>query len=259
MTSTGESLVERNPNSRVMFRSLFEADLIALKGNRRSLILSIVLPLIILLTTSTHKAQQSLGGTLLIIGLAITYGLMSTSMLGYALNVARDRDKGVFQRLRVTPAPTWMIMTSRLGVQVIANLIISLVVVIIGASIHHLTLTPGQYALVIAISIIGGAVFLSIGQALVGLLRSPDTVNAAGRVVFISLALLGIVGLNGALGSAVETASRWSPTGTIMTLFSGVLNLARWSSTDSLSLLACMIYILVFAGIGIRWFSWAAE
>ena len=35
----------------------------------------------------------------------------------------RDRELGVLQRLRVTPAPNWMIMASRLIVQVAVNLI----------------------------------------------------------------------------------------------------------------------------------------
>ena len=58
-------------------------------------------------------------------------------------------------------------MLSRLIVQVVANLIIALVVVILGARIHHLSLSIGQYGLVLLISILGGAMFLCIGQAVV--------------------------------------------------------------------------------------------
>ena len=74
-------------------------------------------------------------------------------------------------------------MTSRLAMQVVANLIIALVVVIVGSRMHHISLSAGQYALVLLVSILGGAVFLSIGQALVGLVKSADTVNAAGRIL----------------------------------------------------------------------------
>jgi ABC-2 type transport system permease protein len=35
-----------------------------------------------------------------------------------------------------------------------------------------------------------------------------------------------------------------------------VLNPYAWYSRDTLSLLACFGYIVVFAGIGIRWFQW---
>ncbi|MEN8583052.1 hypothetical protein ABFP37_10130 [Burkholderia sp. RS01] len=46
----------------------------------------------------------------------------------------------MLHRLRVAPAPTWMIMTSRLAVQVVTNLVASIVVLIVGAAVHHLVL-----------------------------------------------------------------------------------------------------------------------
>jgi ABC-2 type transport system permease protein len=114
-------------------------------------------------------------------------------------------------------------MTSRLAMQGLGNLLITLVVVIVGSRMHHISLSAGNYGLVLAVSILGGAVFLSIGQALVGLLKSADSVNAAGRVLVIGLILLG--------------------------------TFAR----DSLTLLACGGYIVVFAAIGIHWFQWDAR
>ena len=179
--------------------------------------------------------------------------------MGYALTTARDRETGVFQRLRVTPAPTWTIMGSRLAMQVIANLIIALVVLIIGTRIHHISPSAGQYILVLLVSVLAGAVFLSIGQALVGLVKSSETVNAVGRIIFIALILLASLGQGGSLGSLWESISRWTPVGIVMTLFDGVLNLTAWSGRDTLSLVVAVAYIVVFAGIGIRWFQWDAR
>ena len=45
--------------------------------NRRSLLLSIILPVFILLTTNSSKGTQRFGGAEFIIGLAIAYGLVS--------------------------------------------------------------------------------------------------------------------------------------------------------------------------------------
>ena len=245
-----------SPSPKLTYGSLLKADILVLVKNRRSVVLSILLPMVILFTTHGNKAQQRLGGSLILVGLAITYGLMSTSMLGYTLGVARDRDAGVFQRLRVTPAPTWMIITSRLAIQVVANLVIALLVVIVGASMYHLALSLGQYVLVLAISILGGALFLSIGLALVGMLKSSDTVNAAGRIVFAALIFLGLFGISGALGGALQFIASWSPVGTVMALFSAAINPAKWTGHDSLSLLVTLAYIVCFAGVGIRWFRW---
>jgi ABC-2 type transport system permease protein len=253
------SSTRAGPSLQLMLTSLLRADSTVLVRNRRSVIISIALPLLLLVTTSSTKGTSRLGGAFYVIGLCTAYGLAATSILGYALTVARDREKGVFQRLRVTPAPTWAIMGSRLAVQVVANLIIALVVLIVGSSIHNVTLSVGQYALFLLVSILAGAVFLGIGQAMVGLLKSADTVNAGARIVFIALIFLGLFGQSGVLGSAWESISQWTPVGVVMTLFAGVLDLSAWGSRETLALLACFGYTAFFAAIGIRWFQWEAR
>jgi len=248
-----------HPRISLIVASLAQADLTALVKNPRRVLLSFLLPVLILVVTNTSKGTKHLGGSYYIIGLAIAYGLTASSILGYALGVARDREIGVFQRLRVTPAPAWTIMTSRLAVQVIANFIMALIVVIVGSQMHHVPLTADDYLLVLGISVLAGGVFLAIGQALVGLVKSSDTVNAAGRILMIVLILLGLFGQSGALGGVWESISRWSPVGVAMTLFAGVLDLSTWDSRDWLSILACAGYIVVCTGIGIRWFHWDAR
>ena len=247
------------PPLQLVMSSLLRADFLVLLKNRRSLVISIILPAVILFSTNSSKATHSFGGSLFIIGLAITYGLVSNSILGYALTVARDREQGVFQRLRVTPAPTWTIMTSRLAMQVLANLLITVIILILGSRIHHVSLSAATYGLVLVVSILGAAVFLSIGQALVGLVKSADSINAAGRVLVLGLVLLSSLGQSGTLGSTWELIARWSPVGVVMTLFAAVLNLSAWDTHDSLALLACGGYVVVFAAIGIRWFQWDAR
>jgi ABC-2 type transport system permease protein len=247
------------PTLQIVLSSLMRADFAVLLKSRRAILVSIALPVVILLSTNSSKATKSFGGSLFIIGLAIAYGLVANSIMGYALAVARDREQGVFQRLRVTPAPTWTIMSSRLTMQAIANLVITLVVLIVGSRIHHLSLSIGSYALVVAVSIMGSAVFLSIGQALVGLVKSSDTINATGRLLVLGLVLLSSLGQSGTLGSTWEDIARWSPVGVVMTLFAAVLNLSTWDTHDSLALLACAGYIAIFAAIGIRWFQWDAR
>jgi ABC-2 type transport system permease protein len=243
----------------LILTSLLRADFTVLTKNRRSLIISLALPIVLLITTNSAKGTNHLGGAFFVIGLCTAYGLAATSILGYGLTVARDREQGVFQRLRVTPAPTWAIMGSRLAVQVIANLIIALVVLVLGSAIHNVTFSVGQYLLFLLVSVLGGAVFLAIGQTMVGLVKSADTVNAVARIVFVVLVFLGLFGQSGALGSTWESISQWTPVGVVMTLFAGVLNLSTWGARETLSIVACFGYTAFFAAIGIRWFQWEAR
>lgn len=247
----------------LIFRSLLRADLTVLLRSARTLALNIVLPIFILFITDQPAAKGSAGSVLVSalfsIGLALTYGLMASSLIGYSLSTARDREAGVFQRLRVTPAPTWAIMGSRLLVQIILDVIMTVLVLIVGGVLHNLAFNAGEFLLVVGVSIAGGAMFLAIAQAIVGLIRSAAVVNALGRILYVLLLLLGLLGSSGILGSTVKAISGWTPVGAMITLFGGVLDLTKWDWTDTSALIAAAAYIAVGTFVGIRWFRWDAR
>jgi ABC-2 type transport system permease protein len=107
--------------------------------------------------------------------------------------------------------------------------------------------------------IVSSAVFLGVGQALVGLIKSVDTVNAVGRLSFLPLVALGLFGHSDIFGTTFETISRWSPGGAVATLLSGAMQPAAWSADTWWAFLASVLYAIVFAGIGIRWFRWSTR
>jgi ABC-2 type transport system permease protein len=230
--------------------------------NARTMLLNIALPILILISTGLHanqKTAEGFGATAFDIGLALTYGLMSSSLIGYSLTIARDREAGVFQRLRVTPAPTWAIMSSRILVQIVLNLVMAVIVLVVGGIIHSQAFTPAEYVLVLCVSIVGGAMFLAIAQAVVGLVRSAAVVNALGRILYVVFLLLGLLCSSGLLGTTVKDISAWTPAGAIIDIYGGVLNLSQWNSLDTSGLIAMIIYVLAGGFIGIRWFRWDAR
>jgi ABC-2 type transport system permease protein len=247
----------------LIFGSLFRADFTVLVRSGRTVIINLAVPILVLIITGLHSGKGSAATAFSAagfdVGLALAYGLMASSLIGYSITVARDRDAGVFQRLRVTPAPTWAIMTSRLLVQIVVDLIMTVIVIVLGSIIHHLTFTIAEYLLFACISLLGGIMFLAIGQAVVGLVRSATAVNAIGRVLYAVLLLLGLLGSSGLLGDTVKTISEWSPVGAMITLYAGVLGLSSWGSLEWNALIASGIYIIVGAFVGIRWFRWDAR
>ncbi len=256
---TSESEPRPVPSIGTVLSALLQADFAAFRKHRRSLIVSLLLPIFLLVITDRPRAAQTFDGVGYIIGLAISYGLLAMAIVGYALSTSRDRERGVFQRLRVTPAPTWAIMTSRLAVQALANLILALIVVIVGTRIHNLSPSIGQYLLVLLVSALAGGVFLAIAQALVGLIRSTDTLQAVARVLLAALIILGTFGQTGALGSFWQDVSRWSPVGVAMTMYAGVLDVGAWGATDTGAVAAAFGYIVICTAIGVRWFRWDAS
>jgi ABC-2 type transport system permease protein len=205
------------------------------------------------------KNSEVLGGPDFRVSLALTVGLVSIGTVGYSLAIARDRDTGVFQRLRVTPAPTWTIMGSRWIVQLGAVLVMSIVVLVVAALFVGVTLAPLDYLFTVLVALLGSAVFLSIGQAIVGLIASADTLNAAGRLLYVPLIGLSLFGETDRVGTTLELVSRWSPGGCLETLLSAAMGASAWSGQSWGALFASVGYTVVFAVIGIRWFRWVSH
>jgi ABC-2 type transport system permease protein len=262
-TSNSPAVSSVQPATGLVFGSLLRADFTVLRRSSRTLVLNLAVPIFIVVLIGVRQGNVgnplTNGGAAFTIGLALSYGLMASSLLGYSITVARDRDAGVFQRLRVTPAPTWAIMTSRLLVQIVVNIIMTVIVVIVGGFVYHVVFSPGDYLLIVCVSILGGAMFLAIAQAIVGLVRSATVVNALGRVLYVVLLLLGLLGSSGILGTTVQVIADWSPVGALINLYVGVLNISHWDWTDNNGLIAIVVYIVVGAFIGIRWFRWESR
>jgi len=240
-------------------KSLMRANFTVLIRTRRSLLISILFPIFLLVTWDNKGTLKAFGGGMFVLAIVMTIGIMSLSLFGYALAVARDRERGVLQRLRVTPAPTWTIMVSRILVQELSNLSIATVVLIIGSILYHEHFNLLEYTLVLLASLLGGAVFLSASQAVVALIKSADTVNAVVRFVYIAFMLFGLLGLSGVLGNTVKAIARWSPFGTVIRVTEGIPHIGTWTSSSSLALLTCVGYIIVFSYIGIKWFNWESR
>jgi ABC-2 type transport system permease protein len=259
MSSQASATLGRPPTLLGILRALLQADLTVQLRNGRALALTLLPPLALLYGLSAGKRAVLLGGPIVNVALALTLGIASIAILGYTATVARDRELGVFQRLRVTPAPTWTIMVSRLAVQILSMLAMSVVVLVAAAVVEKVTLDPAAYLLTLLGVIFSSAVFLGVGQALVGLLKSPDTVNAVGRVSYLPLFVLGLFAHSTIFGTTFETVARWSPGGAVATLLAGAMQPAAWSGDTWLAFLASVLYAVVFAGVGIRWFQWSTR
>ncbi|HJX54575.1 MAG TPA: ABC transporter permease [Polyangia bacterium] len=237
---------------------LLQADFVVQLRNRRALYISYVLPLLMLFALFAGRNLQIVNRTSRVAS-CITVGMAAIAIVGYTMGVARDREAGVFQRLRVTPTAPWAIMISRLAIQVLAMLSMAVVVLVAAAVFGHVTLQPAAYLLTLVVIVFCSAEFLSIGQAFVGLVKSVDTVNALSRLLLPVVAVLGLFGHSNILGTTFEMVARWSPSGVVVSMLSGAMRPATWSSTTWLALLVSVGYCAVFAGIGIRWFQWTSR
>jgi ABC-2 type transport system permease protein len=244
------------PKASTVFKNLLRADLTTQWRNRRATLLVLLIPAVILIS---WKGLVPKFGAAFVLANCITVGLNAIGLMGYTNSVARDRDKGIFQRLRITPAPRWTIMVSRLTVQLLMIAVVTTILFIVGYQADHIVMQPGGYALAFCVAIAGGAVYLSLGQVIVGLIRNPETVNVVTRLVYFIFIMVGMFGSLGMLGKEIGDVSNWSPYGTVQRILADALLSKAWTNTTTMALLATLGYTLLFTVLGIRWFRWQSS
>jgi ABC-2 type transport system permease protein len=244
------------PSISTVFSSLLRADLITQWRNRRSSILVVLVPVLILI--SWKPLVEQLGGAL-VISNCITVGLIAIGLMGYSNSMARDRDKGIFQRLRVAPAPSWSIILSRLVVQLIMIILMATIIFVVGYKYDDITISSGGYAFGMTMAIVGGAVYLSLGQVIVGLIKNPETVSATTRLVYFAFIMVGMFAQFPPFGEKIGDIVKWSPYGAVKSIVAAGLEPTTWNNQTSIALLATLGYTVVFTTLGIRWFRWNAR
>lgn len=242
------------PKTSAVMAALLKADYTTLWRNRRAVIMVILVPMIIVFS---WKSLVATAGGAFVLSNAITLGLVAIGLMGYTNSIARDRDKGVFQRLRVSPLPLWTIMASRLIVQLSLILLLTIIVFISGYNFDHILMSPGGYIATFLASIIGGAVYLGLGQAIVGRIQNPETVNSTARLIYFAFIMVGMFGELGVLGDKFKNAVDWTPYGTVKTMLAASLEPSKWNMHTTESLLLTVGYTIVFATLGIKWFKWS--
>ncbi|HEY4061700.1 MAG TPA: ABC transporter permease [Puia sp.] len=244
------------PSPSSVFATLLRSDLRTQWRNRRASVMVVLLPLIILV--SWKGLVDKLGGAF-VLSNCITIGLTAIGLMGYSNSIARDRDKGIFQRLRVAPVPSWAVMASRITVQLIMIMILTTLVFIFGAQIDHIYLTATGYIFGFAMSIVGGAVYLGLGQVVVGRIMNPETVNATSRLIYIAFIMIGMFGELGMLGKEIGEMVKYSPYGTVKRIVSAGLTPGTWNTDTSISLAITLGYTILFTWLGIKWFRWSSR
>lgn len=241
------------PSISTVFSALLRADFTTQWRNRKSFVMLLLIPTIILV--SLKPTIQKVGGDFAL-GMAITIGLTAIGLMGYTNSVARDRDRGVFQRLRVTPVPSWAIMASRLLVQMTIILAMTTLVFVVGSKVDGVTLSPAGYLFGYFAAVVSGAVYLGLGQIIVGLIKNPESVHSTTRLIYFIFIVIGFLARPELVGQQIADIIRWSPFGVVRQVLSASFSPASWNMASSEALGITVAYTVIFTFLGIRWFQW---
>ncbi len=250
------TIIQPIPSAKKAFQTLFHSDLVVQWRNRRSMVMSLIVPIVFLI--SWKSLIPFIGGPG-VLSICIAIGLPAIGLMGYSNTIARDREKGIFQRLRAAPIPTWVIMGSRITVQLVVMALMTLLTAVCGYFFDKIEISFVSYILLILAGVIGGMSFLALGQFIVGFVRSSEAVSAATRLIYFPLSILGAIGQIGLFGKITEEIVTWSPVGTTRFILVAAMDPRHMTFSALWALLATIGYGVVFAAIGIKWFTWSVN
>lgn len=248
--------IESVPSSKTALKAMIKADRTIAWRQRRAMLMTFLLPVIFVVSWKSLIPAVGAAGVL---SICIAIGLPSVGLMAYPMSVARDRERGVFQRLRAAPIPTWVIMASRIIVQLILIAIMVIVTYLAGDIIDKISLPLGSVILTIVAGVAGGLSFLGLGQLVVGYVKSSESVNAVVRLLYFPFAILGAIGEIGLFGQVVKTIVTWSPFGTTQQILAAAMGADISAGRAALAFLITLGYGILFAAIGIRRFKWTTE
>jgi ABC-2 type transport system permease protein len=251
-----DTLIKKIPSTANVFKALLKADFIVQWRQRRAAIMSVIVPVIFIY--AWKSLIPDIGGTG-VLSICIAIGLPAIGLMGYSTIIARDRERGVFQRLRTTPITSWVIMASRIIVQLVIILLMTIITCIFAYYADHISISFVSVPLVLLAALIGGSSFLALGQFVVAFVKSSEAVNAASRLIYFPLSILGAIGAIGLFGNIVKNIVVWSPLGTTQAMLVGAMSPSTMTIHVFYAFLVTVGYTVFFAGIGIKWFQWSVN
>jgi ABC-2 type transport system permease protein len=145
--------------------------------------------LLIFEATSGHQVSSAIGGVKLIsyyVAGFVAYGIMSSCYNIQAIGLVNRREMGLLKRLRLSPAPTWILMSALFISSMIIALISSLIM--LGISRFGFGVQGPAHPLPFVVSIVVGMLgFTALGVGVSTLIPNAD---AAGPVASLSFFIL---------------------------------------------------------------------
>jgi ABC-2 type transport system permease protein len=251
-----QSIQHSLPSRLQAMKALLRADATVQLRQPSSSIMSVLIPLFFLFAWRNLIASR--GATGILAG-CISVGLPSIGLMGYALVISRDRELGVFRRLRITPCSTWMFMASRCLVQLGLMIAMALVTVAAALLVINVHIGPADVLKLLLAVLISGPVFISLGLLIVALFMGTETVSSATRMIYIAILVLGILSETMSKDSPWLVVAQWSPVGVTRVILANALDSGSLGLQTIYPIAAAFAYIALFGSIGIIGFRWTSS
>ncbi len=169
---------------------------------------------LVLLASSAGGSRSSVIGNVRVIQYYVPgfvdYGVMSTCFNAMTISLVVRRETGLLKRLRLSPLPTWAMLTALFTNAVIISVLQVVLLLVIGKAGYHVSL-PHDYAPFAVALVVGAASFTAVGVAMSTLIPNQEAAGPMVSIVFFVLLFLSGLWYPLDPNSAMAKVAGWFP------------------------------------------------
>ncbi len=156
--------------------------------NRMALLYGYLFPLIFLVAFWVLYRHEKIP-LLRHMGELLTVSVLGGACFGLPTAMVSERERGVWRRYRLTPVPTWVVVTSTVLARYVIVLTAGLLQLVVALAVG-MTMPEHPVALMVAFSAVAFA-FIGLGLVMAMLADNVPAVQALGQCVFLPMLIIG--------------------------------------------------------------------
>lgn len=231
--------------------ALTRKELVRLTRNKRYLIFSIALPVMLYLVFGRQASGTSYGvafKAFYMVGMA-SVGAFSGALTGNAQRISAERKDGWVRQLRLTPLPPHSYVIAKIIASMATTVPAVVIVLALGRFYGGVHLDPWKWLAIGAAIWLGTMTFAALAVA-IGYRFMPDTVQPVTMFIYFAMSILG--GLWFPLSGVMQKIGQVLPTYQITRIGTDVISAGSISMMSVVTILAWLAGFIVLAVLAVR-------
>ena len=190
---------------------LARAEISRLRRNKRYLITTLALPIVLYLLIGTRAKDTVYGvdfAAYYMVAMA-TFGSFSGALMNNSVRIAQERKEGWIRQLRLTSLPPNAYVIAKLLAAMAITIPSVAIVLLLGSSVGHVHLPIGSWISIAVVVWLGALTFAALAVA-IGYRFQPDQVQPIATLIYFVFIILG--GVFFPLGGALQKIGEFTPT-----------------------------------------------
>ncbi|SRR5712691_2894900 len=230
--------------------ALARAEISRLRRNRRYLIFTVGLPVMLyLILGKTTATEYGVSFKAFYMVAMATFGALSGAFNNNAIRISQERKDGWIRQLRLTPLPANAYVVAKLIASMVTSVPAIALVFIIGSTYGGVDMPIWKW-IVLAVAIWFGTFIFAALAVAIGYKISPDSVQPIALVVFFFFSIFG--GLWFPLNGGLKKFAEFTPTFQVVQISTDVLGKGTVAIGNVIGIVAWFLIFLALAILAVR-------